>query len=264
MFDIPWEEELRMLCELNRRTNNHPMESSYCDEGEPVTCPYCHQGKIRTYCEVKKIHGDPESYCMTHTCDTCGREIKTSSLWCDVQWKRPFEQSDAAPTPLGDFRAECRGRFLPLRYRTEVCDPVDGLNNADTHYIDVDISGCHVGDEVSVGLEPGLIVPYDSDEREVINVADDGKFIMVISGFDPELYPGDTGYFVELTKSYYPYNINYGDRRGGRGFEYLIERDPKLYDLDNHYDARFISFNAYWMPRPAGFDINDPETQRWL
>jgi hypothetical protein len=271
MLDMPLEEERRLLAELWRRTYAHPDPDDSCviDGDEPWECPRCHKGQIRTTCYVERRNGEGRSWRYDHRCDSCGEALTLSSLQAEVKLRESVAVLRSMETPFGTFHALVGETELPFVHRVSSCDLGDEFGEVLLHEMDVDVSGCFVGDVVSCRFEEAHLEFIDSDERVEFRCGVNDGFAMEVSGYNPEfdIYRG-TSYARELEK-FYPYDLQVQTLEG---FDYIIERDPKGYDPTAYYWSTFISLAAAWLPKPyesftfddeAGGDLDDRLSAYW-
>ncbi|MGI6755205.1 MAG: hypothetical protein ACOX4F_04220 [Atopobiaceae bacterium] len=270
MFDMTVKEEEALLNELSRRTYSYPYPDDSCTiAGDTVLqCPKCHDGEIETRCVVERYEGEIRSWSFTHRCNNCGAKFELAPLRADVRLRSPLDEVRSLETPFGTFHALVNGSEVPLRHRAVTHDIGGAYGKAPFHEMDVDISGCAVGDVVRCRFEDVYLEFISSDERVDYGCAVNGGYAMVVSGFNPEfdLYRGES-YGRELERLY-PY-----DQKGMtlEGFDYIIERDPRAYDVAAFYWSRFIPIGAVWVPKPcesftffdeAGFELDNRLEER--
>lgn len=255
MFDMSVEEEETLLDKLWERTDMLPHDSCTIVEDSDLPCPKCHDGKIETKCVVERHQGEIWSRCYTHRCNSCGTVFELNPLWSDVRLRSPFDEIGSLETPFGTFHALVNGREVPLRHRAVMRDIGGEYGEVPFHEMDVDIFGCSVGDVVQCRFEDAHLESIDGDERVEYRGGVNGEYVIEVIGCNPEIdYYRGTSYGWELERDY-PYDLR---EQTLRGFDYIIERDPKGYDFAAYYWSRFISLGAVWVPKPyESFTLDD-------
>lgn len=264
MFTMTVDEEENLLRALNRRWientdkrafDSTPGEHYQISDGLTLVCPECRKGEIVTTCTVDLYHGDSLSWKYIHQCNNCGTEFILGHLRADIRLRSPFDVLTSLETPFGTFHALVNKTEIPFRHRIVTHTLGKGYGETQFHEIDVDISGCSVGDVIHCRFEDALLEYIDSDERVVYRRgANDGHAIEV-SGYDPEFntYRG-TSHGKDLEKCY-PYDLY---DQTSKGFDYIIERDPQAYDATTYYESQYIELVAVWVPKPyESFTFDD-------
>ena len=264
MFDMTLDEENDFLDELLRRSDiicggSRPDEDCPVDGYVALTCPKCHRGKIQTACHVHRRDGKPVLWSFEHRCDNCGEAFETGRLRKDMRLMSRFDVLHSLGTPFGRFHALVGESEIPFRHRA-ISHKIGGrYGEVRFHDIDVDISGCSVGDVVSCRFEGARLVHYDADVRIEFKCGVSEEFAIEVGAYNPEfdIY-GGTEYEKEL-EGEYPYDLL---RETWEGFDYVIQRDPKGYDAEAFYPSGFISLGVAVMRKPyESFTFDDAVEQ---
>lgn len=252
------------LDELLRRSDiicgdSRPDEDCPVDGYVALTCPKCHGGKIQTACHVHRRDGKPVLWSFEHRCDNCGEAFETGRLRKDMRLMSRFDVLHSLETPFGKFHALVGESEIPFRHRA-ISHKIGGrYGEVRFHDIDVDISGCSVGDVVSCRFEGARLVHYDADVRIEFKCGVSEEFAIEVGAYNPEfdIY-GGTEYEKEL-EGEYPYDLL---RETWEGFDYVIQRDPKGYDAEAFYPSGFISLGVAVMRKPyESFTFDDAVEQ---
>lgn len=264
MFDMTLDEENDFLDELLRRSDiicgdSRPDEDCPVDGYVALTCPKCHGGKIQTACHVHRRDGKPVLWSFEHRCDNCGEAFETGWLRKDMRMMSRFDVLHSLETPFGKFHALVGESEIPFRHRA-ISHKIGGrYGEVRFHDIDVDISGCSVGDVVSCRFEGARLVHYDADVRIEFKCGVSEEFAIEVGAYNPEfdIY-GGTEYEKEL-EGEYPYDLL---RETWEGFDYVIQRDPKSYDAEAFCPSGFISLGVAVMRKPyESFTFDDAVEQ---
>lgn len=186
MFDMTVEDEKSLLGELLRRTGNHPDNSCVIDSDGSWACPKCHEREIRTTCHVERHNGGLRSWRYEHRCDRCDEAFGINALQADIRLRSPFDALKSLETPFGTFHAFANDNELPIRHRVVSHDLGEGYGEIQFHKIDVDISGCSVGDVACCRFEDARLEFIGSDERVEYQCGVNSEYAIVISGYNPE------------------------------------------------------------------------------
>lgn len=191
MFDMTLDEENDFLDELLRRSDiicgdSRPDEDCPVDGYVALTCPKCHRGKIQTACHVHRRDGKPVLWSFEHRCDNCGEAFETGRLRKDMRLMSRFDVLHSLGTPFGRFHALVGESEIPFRHRA-ISHKIGGrYGEARFHDIDVDISGCSVGDVVSCRFEGARLVHYDADVRIEFKCGVSEEFAIEVGAYNPE------------------------------------------------------------------------------
>jgi hypothetical protein len=264
MFDMTLDEGNDFLDELLRRSDiicgdSRPDEDCPVDGYVALTCPKCHRGKIQTTCHVHRRDGKPVLWSFEHRYGNCGEAFETGRLRKDMRLMSRFDVLHTLETPFGRFHALVGESEIQFRHRA-ISHKIGGrYGEVRFHDIDVDISGCSVGDVVSCRFEGARLVHYDADVRIEFKCGVSEEFAIEVGAYNPEfdIY-GGTEYEKEL-EGEYPYDLL---RETWEGFDYVIQRDPKSYDAEAFYPSGFISLGVAVMRKPyESFTFDDAVEQ---
>ena len=264
MFDMTLDEGNDFLDELLRRSDiicgdSRPDEDCPVDGYVALTCPKCHRGKIQTTGHVHRRAGKPVLWSFEHRYGNGGEAFETGRLRKDMRLMSRFDVLHTLETPFGRFHALVGESEIQFRHRA-ISHKIGGrYGEVRFHDIDVDISGCSVGDVVSCRFEGARLVHYDADVRIEFKCGVSEEFAIEVGAYNPEfdIY-GGTEYEKEL-EGEYPYDLL---RETWEGFDYVIQRDPKSYDAEAFYPSGFISLGVAVMRKPyESFTFDDAVEQ---
>ena len=143
-------------------------------------------------------------------------------------------------TPFGAIGVTVNGKSYEFDCREEIYSYQNDKNDpfVNVKCIDVDISTFGVGDIIHCGFAQNILKFSDSDERSQLLYVENEVLELQLCGYEP-------GYH-EAEAEYHSYAWCSGD---GRGFEYIIERDPKRYKDSSLKQANVITLAVAWVEK---------------
>ncbi|WP_058985412.1 hypothetical protein [Hugonella massiliensis] len=143
-----------------------------------------------------------------------------------------FDVLHSLETPFGRFHALVGESGIPFRHRA-ISHKIGGrYGEVRFHDIDVDISGCSVGDVVSCRFEgPAWCTTTPTCESSSNAGSARNSPSRLARTIRSSTSTGGTEYEKEL-EGEYPYDLL---RETWEGFDYVIQRDPKGYDAEAFY-----------------------------